>query len=247
MARMDGRHPSGRHRLRCARNSARRGFSFSGATALQPPMIKLFLADDRPVVLEGWKRILAECPDICVVGDVTSRVELIAKVRAAEADMLLLDMSVAGPGTVALLRQLKTQRPTTRVLVLSVDGEDPRALRLLGSGAAGYLPREHSPGELVAAIRKVARGAEYVSLTLAQKFVLHQRAVRERPGYETLSHREYQVLCMFSSGRAFSEIAAQLGLSRKTVSTYRSRILYKLRLTTNADLIRYAVEYRLRL
>jgi len=201
-------------------------------------MIKLFLADDRPVVLEGWKRILAECPDICVVGDVTSRAELVAKVRAAAADVLLLDLSVADPGTFELLRQLKQERPGMRVLLLSVDGQDPRA--------PGYLPREHSPGELIAAIRKVAGGAEYVSLTLARKFVFQQRAVRERPGYETLSHREYQVLCMFSSGRAFSEIAAELGLSRKTVSTYRSRILYKLRLTTNADIIRYAVEHRLR-
>ncbi len=209
-------------------------------------MIKLFLADDRPVVLEGWKRILAECPDICVVGDVTSRAELVAKVRAAAADVLLLDLSVADPGTFELLRQLKQERPGMRVLLLSVDGQDPRAPEMLGTGAAGYLPREHSPGELIAAIRKVARGAEYVSLTLARKFVFQQRAVRERPGYETLSHREYQVLCMFSSGRAFSEIAAELGLSRKTVSTYRSRILYKLRLTTNADIIRYAVEHRLR-
>lgn len=214
---------------------------------MQPPAIRLFLADDRPVVLEGWKRILADCPDICVVGDVTNRADLIAKVRAAEADMLLLDMSIAGPGTFELLRQLKQERPEMRVLVLSVDGQDPRAPHMLDTGAAGYLPREHSPAELVAAIRKVARGAEYVSLTLAQRFVLQQRAVSERPRYETLSHREYQVVCMFSSGRAFSEIAAQLGLSRKTVSTYRSRILYKLRLTTNADIIRYAVEHRLRL
>src|SRR2546426_159574 len=209
-------------------------------------MIKLFLVDDRPVVLEGWKRILAGCPDIRLVGEATSREQLLAEMRAAEADVLLLDMSIAGPGTFELLRQLKQERPGMRVLVLSVDGQDPRAPQMLDTRAAGYLPREHSPGELVAAIRKVARGAEYVSLTLARKFVLQQRAVTERPGYETLSHREYQVLCMFSSGRAFSEIAAELGLSRKTVSTYRSRILYKLRLTTNADIIRYAVEHRLR-
>src|SRR5438309_6621760 len=210
-------------------------------------MIKLFLADDRPVVLEGWKRILAECPDIRVVGEATSREELVAQTRAAEADVLLLDMTVAGPGMFALLRQLKQERPTIRVLVLGVDGEDPRAPGVLGTGAAGYLSREHSPSELVAAIRKAARGAEYLSLTLAQRLILGQRVVHERPRYETLSHREYQVLCMFSSGRAFSEIAAELGLSRKTVSTYRSRILYKLRLTTNAAIIRYAVEHRLRL
>src|SRR3989442_5254347 len=116
MARMDRRHPRGRYRLRCAMNSAIRGFSFSGATALQPPMIKLFLADDRPVVLEGWKRILAECPDICVVGDVTSRAELVAKVRASAAHGLLLNLSVDDPGTLAPLRQLKQEGPRIRVL-----------------------------------------------------------------------------------------------------------------------------------
>ena len=210
-------------------------------------MTKLFLADDRPVLREGWKRILAECPDIRVVGGATSHDQLVTKVRAAQADIVLLDMWVAGPGTFALLRQLEKDLPRIRVLVVAVDGEDPRAPQVLDTGAAGYLPREHSSDELIAAIRKVARGVEYVSLTLARRFVLQQRAFSERPRYETLSHREYQVLCMFSSGRAFSEIAAELGLSRKTVSTYRSRILYKLRLTSNADIIRYAVEHRLRL
>ena len=208
-------------------------------------MIKLFLADDRPVVLEGLTRILARCADVWVVGEAASRGELFAKVRTGEADVLLLDMSVAGADAFALLRRLKKERPTIRVLVLGVEGSDEDADRVLGSGAAGYLTRDHSPTELVAAIRAVARGAEYVSLSLVQGLVAAQRARSERPRYETLSDREYQVLCMFGSGRAFSDIAAELGVSRKTVNTYRSRILYKLRLTTNADLIRYVVENRL--
>jgi DNA-binding NarL/FixJ family response regulator len=208
-------------------------------------MIKLFLADDRPVVLEGLTRILARCADVWVVGEAASREELFAKVRTAEADVLLLDISVAGADVFALLRRLKKERPTIRVLVLGVEGSDEDADRVLGAGAAGYLTRDHSPTELVAAIRTVARGAEYVSLSLAKRLVATQRARSERPRYEMLSDREYQVLCMFGSGRAFADIAAELGVSRKTVNTYRSRILYKLRLTTNADLIRYVVENRL--
>jgi two-component system invasion response regulator UvrY len=208
-------------------------------------MIKLFLADDRPVVLEGWKRIAADCPDMCVVGEATSRAALLDKVWTAEADVLLLDVSVAGPGIFALLRHLKKERPALRVLVLGVEGEDRNAVQVLGTGAPGYLTADHSPGELVAAIRKVVRGATFVSPALAQRLVLSQRALSERPRHEALSDREYQVLCMFGSGRAFSDIAAKLGLSRKTVCTYRSRVLQKLRLTTNADLIRYAVENRL--
>jgi DNA-binding NarL/FixJ family response regulator len=208
-------------------------------------MIKLFLADDRPVVLEGLTRILARCADVWVVGEAAGRGELFAKVRTVEADVLLLDLSVAGADVFALLRRLKKERPTIRVLLLGVEGSDEDADRVLGSGAAGYLTRDHSPTELVTAIRTVARGAEYVSLSLVQRLVATQLARSERPRYEILSDREYQVLCMFGSGRAFSQIAAELGVSRKTVNTYRSRILFKLRLTTNADLIRYVVENRL--
>jgi two-component system, NarL family, invasion response regulator UvrY len=210
-------------------------------------MIRLFLADDRPVVLEGLKRILAEYPDIEVVGDATTQEQLLAKLQTAEADILLVDMAVAAPGIFGLLRQLRNDRARVRVLVLSVDGEAQHAVEVLGTGAAGYLTRDHSPTELLAAIRKVARGAEYVSPTLVQRIVASRAAVNDRPRYEALSDREYQVLCMFGSGRAFSSIAAELGVSRKTVSTYRGRILKKLQLASNASLIRYAMQNRLAL
>jgi two-component system invasion response regulator UvrY len=208
-------------------------------------LIQVLLADDRPVVLEGLKRILAECPDVSVVGCATNRQELLTTLRTTETDVLLLDISLAGLGTFGLLRQLDKEHPTTRAVVLGVDGEGPDAERALDTGAAGYLTRDHSPGELVAAIRTVVRGAEYMSSTLVQRFVTSRRAASERPRYEALSNREYQVLCMFGSGRAFGDIAAELGISRKTVSTYRRRILQKLRLITNADLIRYVVQNRL--
>jgi len=209
-------------------------------------MIKLFLADDRPVVLEGLKRILAECADVSVVGHAANREEVLAKLRTTETDVLLLDLSVAGPGIFWLLRHLRRERARIRVLVLSVDGEGPEVERVLGTGAAGYLTRDHSPSELVAAVRTVVRGAEYVSSKLLQRLVTSRQATSERPRYEALSDREYQVLCMFGAGRAFSAIAAELGVSRKTVSTYRSRILKKLRLASNAGLIRYVLENQLR-
>lgn len=210
-------------------------------------MIRLFLADDRPVVLEGLKHILAEYPDIQVVGDASTQEQLLAKLERVEADVLLVDMAVATPGIFGLLRQLRKDRAKVRVVVLSVDGEAQHAVEVLGTGAAGYLTRDHSPSELLTAIRKVARGAEYVSPTLVQRIVASRGAVTEKPRFEALSDREYQVLCMFGSGRAFSDIAVELGVSRKTVSTYRGRILKKLHLPSNASLIRYAMQNRLAL
>ena len=208
-------------------------------------MTKVFLADDRPVMLEGMKRIVAECADVSVVGHATNRQELLGMLRSADADVLLLDVSLAGPGIFALLRQLNRECPTVRALVLGVDSESQAAVRVLDTGAAGYLTRDHSALELLSAIRTVARGAEYMSSTLAQRLIASKLAKSERPRYEALSDREYQVLCMFGAGKAFGDIAAELGISRKTVSTYRRRILQKLHLITNADLIRYVVQNRL--
>jgi two-component system, NarL family, invasion response regulator UvrY len=208
-------------------------------------MITLFLADDRPVVLEGLKRIVAGSPDMCVVGEAATRATLLDTIWTAEPDVLLLNLSVAGPAISALLRSLKKERPGLRVLVLGVEGDYRHVFEVLGTGAAGYLTTDHSPGELVAAIRRVVHGATFVSPALAQKLALSRRAVSEPPRHEALSNREYQVLCMFGSGRAFSDIAAELGLSRQTVSSYRNRVLQKLHLTTNVDLIRYVLENRL--
>ncbi len=208
-------------------------------------VIQLFLADDRPVVLEGLKRLLAECADLRVVGEATGPDELLATLRTTVPDVLLVDVSFAAPGLFTLLRRLKQEQPAIRVLVLGVENEGQHAWQVLWTGAAGYLARDDSPSELVAAIRSVAGGAEYLSSTVVQRFFASGRPMRESWRHQPLSRREYQVLCMFGLGRAFSEIAAELGLSRKTVSTYRRRLLQKLRLKTNADLIRYALEHSL--
>ena len=208
-------------------------------------MIRVFLADDRPVMLEGLKRLLKECADLQVVGEAVGPDQLLARLRSTGPDVLLVDVSFAPPSLFVLLRRLKQEQPAVRVLVLGVENEGQHAWQALWTGAAGYLARSDPPGELVAAIRSVAGGDEYLSPTVVERFFASWRVPGQSAGYRALSRREYQVLCMFGVGRAFSEIAAELGLSRKTVSTYRRRLLEKLRLRTNADLIRYAMEHRL--
>lgn len=193
---------------------------------------------------EGLKRIVAGCSDMTVVGAATSPEEVLERVQATGAELLLLDLLLGGPKLRALVRELKQRHAGCRVLVLNVQGEDPDALRILGTGAAGYIGRDYSRRQLLDAIRQVARGASYVSPSLASTFLASTREGAHRPRHDVLSEREYQVLCLFGSGIPFKQIAAQLGVSPKTVSTYRGRILDKLKLTSNAAIIRYAIEHR---
>lgn len=209
-------------------------------------MIKLLIADDRPVFREGLKRIVSECPDMSFVEEVGRRGSVLDAPGTAEADVLLLgDVSVPTPKILDLIRELRRQRSTLRVLVLAVREEDAHAVRVLRAGAAGYLTKDHSPGQLVEAIRRVAGGRRYLSPGLAQKLVFDLQVSAEVRPHDGLSDREYQVLCLFCLGKPFREIAAELGLSPKTVSTYRSRILQKLHLKTNAAIIRYGIENRM--
>ena len=205
-------------------------------------MIKLLLADERLVVREGLKRILTQ-PGMRVVGEAATRDEVLAQSRTTDPDVLLLDLFLGGPKIVSLIREMKRRHLRCGVLVLNVEGDDPDALRILGTGAVGYVSKDYSRRELLEAIRQVARGASYVSPSLAA--VLISRLSSKRPRHEALSDREYEVLRLFGSGFPFKQIAADLGVSPKTVSTYRSRILDKLKLKGNADIIRYAIEHGL--
>jgi two-component system, NarL family, invasion response regulator UvrY len=209
-----------------------------------PTTTKLLIADDRLVVREGLKRMVAEYPDIKVVGEAATRGEVLEQARVTHPDVVLLDLFLGGPKVVGLIREMRVRHLPCRVLVLSVQGQDPDALRILGAGAAGYLGKDHSRRQLVDAIRQVARGGSYVSPSLANALITGLGGGGRRR-HDVLSDREYQVLCLFGSGISFKLIAAELGVSPKTVSTYRSRILEKLKLKSNAAIIRYAIEHHL--
>jgi len=209
-----------------------------------PARIKLLIADDRWVVREGLKRMIAQCADMKVVGETATSDEVLEHLHRTEVDVMLLDAWLGGPKTRGVIREVR-RHARCRVLVLNVQGRDADALRLLGTRAAGYLGKDHSREQLIDAIRQVVRGASYVSPSLAGRLISSLRGGGRKPRQATLSDREYQVLCRFGSGIAFKQIAAELGVSPKTVSTYRSRILEKLKLKTNAEIIRYAIERHL--
>lgn len=208
-------------------------------------MIRLLIADDHPVVREGVRRIVEECPDITVVGEVADGDELFAKLDTTKADVLLLDIAMPGPGFLNTMQRLRTERAASRVLVLSMHSEEQYALRALRAGASGYLTKGHSPKDLTEAIRRINRGGKYITPALAEKLVFELDRAADRAPHESLSDREYQVLCMLGSGKSIKQIGAVMDLSPKTISTYRTRILEKMKRKTTADLIRYAVEHQL--
>jgi two-component system invasion response regulator UvrY len=203
-------------------------------------VIRLLIADDHPVVREGLRRIVQDAPGLEVAGEVASGHELLERLPQVPADIILLDVSMPGPGFLELLQRLRTEHPTVAVLVLSVHPEDQYAVRALRAGASGYLTKDHSPEELTEAIRRVYRGHKYVSQALAERLAADLAMGAGDARHELLSDREYEVLCLLGSGRKVKEIARSLQLSPKTVSTYRTRILEKMHASSNADLVRYA-------
>jgi two-component system invasion response regulator UvrY len=208
-------------------------------------MIRLAIADDHPIVREGLRRIVSEDPGIAVAGDAAGAAELFRLLATAAVDVVLLDVSMPGAPFIETLRQLRAQHASVRVLVLSAYPEDQWALRALQSGASGYLTKDHSPEELVEAIRRVARGRRYVSESMADRLAGMAGDGKDRAPHDRLSDREFEVLRALGSGLMVKEVAAQLGLSVKTVSTYRTRLLEKLGLVSRADLVRYVVSHEL--
>jgi two-component system invasion response regulator UvrY len=205
-------------------------------------MIRVFVADDHAVVRRGVLQILEDVPDIAVAGEAGSGRETLCGVQATDPDVLLLDITMPEGGGLEVLAQLRNLRPELRVLFLSMYPEKQYAIRALRAGAAGYLTKESAPEELVAAIRKAAQGGTYVSQTLAEKLAGELKGEAPKEPYEVLSDREYQVVRLLAAGKTIGEIAADLSLSVKTVSTYRARILEKLGLRSTAEVIRYAFE-----
>ena len=208
-------------------------------------MIKILIADDHAVVRRGLKQILAEEPNMAVFGEACNAQEVLKNVREQDWDIVILDITMPDRSGLDVLKELKRERPKLPVLFLSIHPEDQYAVRVLKAGAAGYMTKESAPEELVKAIRKVLRGGKYISPSLAEKLAFDLETDSEKPLHETLSDREYQVMCMIASGKTVKEIAKKLYLSVKTISTHRARILGKMKMKTNAELTHYAVKNRL--
>jgi len=208
-------------------------------------MIRLAIADDHPIVREGLRRIVSDGDGVLVSGEASSAAELYRLLAAAPVDVLLLDVSMPGSTFVETLREIRKLHPTTRVLVLSVHPEDQWAMRALQAGASGYLTKDHSPEQLLEAIRRVARGGKYVSATLAERLAGLVGSAGAQAPHERLSDREFEVLRALGGGMTVKDAAEQLHLSSKTVSTYRARLLEKMGLRSKADLVRYVREHQL--
>ncbi|MGD2244936.1 MAG: response regulator transcription factor [Candidatus Aminicenantes bacterium] len=208
-------------------------------------MIKILIADDHPVVRKGLREIIEETSDIKVVEEASNGQEVLAKVFKKDFDVVLLDISMPGRSGLDILKELKSQRPKLTVLVLSIHPEEQYAVQVLKAGASGYLTKKSAPDELVTALRKVSSGGKYVSASLAEKLASALETGIEKPPHETLSAREYEVMRKIALGKTVTEIARELFLSPKTISTYRTRILEKMGLKNNAELIRYAIKNRL--
>jgi DNA-binding NarL/FixJ family response regulator len=208
-------------------------------------MIRALIADDHAVVRQGLRQILLETSDMVVTGEAANGPEALERARGGGYDVIVLDITMPGRSGFEVLKELRLEDPALPVLVLSMHSEEQFAVRLLKAGASGYLNKESAPEELVKAIRKVVSGGRYVSPRLAEKLAFEIDSGSDKLLHETLSDREFQVMRMMASGQTVKEIAAELALSVKTISTYRARILDKMNLHTNAELIHYAIQNQL--
>ena len=207
-------------------------------------MIRVIIVDDHPVVRRGLKQIIAAERDMQVVGDAESAREAISVIRHTPCDAVVLDITLPDASGLDVLSRLKSERPTLPVLIMSIHDEEQYALRVLKSGASGYLMKNSIPEELIKAIRKITSGGKYISPSLAERLA-SELASPETPLHEKLSAREFQIMRLIASGKSLKEIGEALCISGKTVSSHRARILEKMKMSTNADLIRYALEHHL--
>ena len=205
-------------------------------------MIKVLIVDDHAVVREGLKRILEIRGDIAVTGEAGNRDDTLTKVRGDAFDVVVLDLALGRDNGLEVLKHIKSEQPKLPVLILSMQPEEQYASRLLKAGAAGYLSKESAPSELVNAVIKVSNGGRYVSPAIAERLAFEIGSPTTDTPHERLSDREFQVFQMIASGKGLTQIADELGVSVKTVSTHRARILAKLGIKNNAELIHYALK-----
>ena len=208
-------------------------------------MIKVLVVDDHPIVRHGLKEILAEEPDMEVSVEATNAAELMQQVQERQWDVIVLDITLPDRSGVDVLKDVKAMYPELPVLILSMHPEEQYATRVLKAGAAGYVTKKSAGDELVTAIRKAVSGGRYVSPSLAEKLAMEVGADYRKMPHEKLSDREFQVMCLLASGKRLGEVAEELSLSVKTISTYRGRILGKMGMKSNAELTMYCMENEL--
>jgi two-component system invasion response regulator UvrY len=208
-------------------------------------VIRVILADDHGVVREGIRRLLEERNGITVVAEAAGGPELLEELRRTPTDVLVLDIAMPGPGIVEILRQVKAIQPRARSLVLTAHPESDYAVRVLRAGAVGYLTKDRSLEQLIEAIRRVYRGGMYVTPSLGEALAARLGGGEREAAHGALSDREFQVLQGLAVGDTLKAIAARMRVSPKTVTTYRTRILQKLGLRSNAEVVRYAIEHGL--
>ncbi|MEI7611610.1 MAG: response regulator transcription factor [Betaproteobacteria bacterium] len=208
-------------------------------------MIRVLIADDHTLMREGLKQILAGSGDMTVAGEASDGLQTLALVRNGEWDILLLDMSMPGRSGIELIKQIKAEKPRLPILVLSMHKEDEYAVRSIRAGAAGYLCKDSASQQLLTAIRKIAAGGHFISPEMAGDLAFGLIMQDDRPAHTLLSDREFQIFLLVAAGSGITEIAQRLNLSVKTVSTYKTRILQKMQMSSPAELIRYALKHGL--
>ena len=208
-------------------------------------MMTILIADDHAIVRDGLKQILARTGDLLVGGEARDGHEVVRLVRERDWDLLLMDMSMPGRAGIELIKQVKAEKPKLPILVLSMHQEHQYAVRAMRAGASGYLNKDSAAELLVSAIRKIVGGGVFISEAAAELLARETMRGSEAPPHTLLSEREFEVFRMIVHGKTVTEIAAGLMLSVKTVSTHKTRILEKMRLNNQAELVRYAIEHAL--
>jgi DNA-binding NarL/FixJ family response regulator len=208
-------------------------------------MIRVLITDDHALIRRGLKQVLQEGLGAVVVGEAQNAGEALDQILKQPWDVVVMDITMPGRSGLDILRDIKLAKPSLPVLILSMHPEDQFAVRVLKSGAAGFIPKESAPEELIKAIRKVLAGGKYVSATAAERIAFELSTSADKPAHEVLSDREFQVMRLIASGKSVGQIAETLHLSVKTISTYRARVLEKMHLQNNAELTHYAIKHEL--
>lgn len=205
-------------------------------------MIRILIADDHAIVRQGLREILEKIREMEIVAEFDDGDAALKWIHANDCDVVLLDISMPGKSGIEVLKQLRAEKPGLAVLILSTFSEDQYAVRLIKAGASGYLTKGCAPGAVVEAVRRVTSGKKYISAAVAEMLANELGATHIKPLHETLSSREYQIFMLLASAKTVTEIADILALSTKTVSTHRSRILVKMHMINNVELMHYAKE-----